>query len=178
MLVVLGSITLLELCLGLCEVTHPTAVAVCMFVNFWGALDAVLRFPATHCLETFFGVKQVGLFGAKASAFVISALSFPVSIPTLMALLLLDVLGVPLLYLMALPTDYRDTQDPNDVDVVVRAWRLVTSWKERRQCIVACRGWLYRNLTTVSQHSTFACFAVCAASSEHRRCLKARSRCV
>jgi len=171
-----------ETCLGLRGVTHSSALAVCLVANLWGGLDAVLRFPAEHDLESFFGLKQIGLIGAKSCAFMCSFFLHNASFPVLLSLLIIDAWGLPLLYIMALPTEPQEQQalfDPhNDVDVVVRSWRFIFSQAERRRCIEDCQSWLYRNLTFLSEHSSLACLAVCAASAEHRRSLRKRGRCV
>lgn len=49
---------------------------VSLLTNFWGALDAVLRFPAAHDLESFFSLKQLFLLLTKTFSFGLGMVSF------------------------------------------------------------------------------------------------------
>lgn len=39
-----------------------------LFMNIWGMLDAILRFPIVHDLDTFFSVKLVLIIGGRVGA--------------------------------------------------------------------------------------------------------------
>mmetsp|Transcript_119132 Transcript_119132/g.323205 ORF Transcript_119132/g.323205 Transcript_119132/m.323205 type:complete len:249 (+) Transcript_119132:39-785(+) len=149
--------------------------------NVWGGLDAVLRFPASHSLGSLFSVKQLLLLAAKALAFAAGLRELRRHAGLFAALLLLDVAGPAMLYLMALPLDTREQvalAGAYDVDVLVRAWQLATRPSECATCAADCRRWWYRRLTAAAEASPAARRVVCAASAEHRRALGRRARAV
>jgi hypothetical protein len=150
-------------------------------VNMWGGFDAVLRFPAGHSLGSFFSIKQLLLLAVKAIAFAFGLCEFRKHVILLAALLLLDVAGLAILYLMALPLDTKERvvlTGVYDVDVLVRAWQLATRPSECATCAGECRKWWYQSLTAAAEDSSAARLVVCAASAEHRRVLGRRARAV
>jgi len=150
-------------------------------INIWGGFDAVLRFPAAHSLGSSFSIKQLLLLAAKALTFVFGLCEFRKHVSLIAALLLLDVAGLAMLYLMALPLDAKERvalSGVYDVDVLVRAWQLATRPSERATCASECRKWWLRSLTAAAEGSSAARLVVCAASVEHRRALGRRTRAV
>merc|ERR1719410_1792875 len=151
-----------------------------MVVNIWGALDALLRYPAAHDSESLFAMKQMVLVAAKTIGYVTSLIVGVLAgrhsdFIVFLAVLLLDVWGLPLMYLMSMPIDPAEQvvrDDDHDVDLAVRVWQLAMCASERHRCLATCKGWWYRSLTAASERSQIARIAVCATSPAHRRALK------
>jgi len=173
--------TVVELDMGCRGEVHPLTLAFSLVANLWGGLDAVLRFPAKHTLESFFGKKQTILIAAKTFACILSCRFHSTSFATLLVMLLIDVWGLPVLFLMALPMNPKEQvlkNVANDIDIVLRIWRLVRSPDERQHYAARLLAWWYRKLTGFSERSSLALFVVSATSPEHRRRLQRRGRCV
>lgn len=169
--------------LALCAhgLTYGWVAAVSLTVNLWGGLDALLRYPAAHDLESFFAVKQFFLLTAKTFAYAIGMVAFRQNITLFLAVLLVNIWGLPVLYLMALPMDPAEQvvkDDAYDIDLAFRVWQLAVCSYERRECIATCRGWWYKRLAAASESSSLARMAICAASPEHRRIFKKMGRSV
>lgn len=148
---------------------------VSLLTNFWGALDAVLRFPAAHDLESFFSLKQLFLLLTKTFSFGLGMVSFKSHLWLLLFLLVSNIWMWPMLYFMALPMDEAEQvvkDDAYDVDVLIRVWQLAASATERQVCLASCRSWWYRRLALASERSSLARVAICATSARHRRALR------
>merc|ERR1719253_1242060 len=65
MIVVLAAITVCEAAFPSYGLTHAWVPKVTLLINLWGGLDALLRFPAAHDLESFFAGKQLSLIVIK-----------------------------------------------------------------------------------------------------------------
>lgn len=150
LLAVLAAATLAEL--GMCAAGHlqPWMAALILLINAWGPLDAVLRYPAVHDVDTFFTVKQVLLLCVKLVSFPFGFAELLDSLHLLVALSLLNFVALPVLYLVALPLDQspeeqqRAAKGVPDVDLAVRLALLAA---ERRNW--ACSGG-YRLCETLS----------------------------
>mmetsp|Transcript_109624 Transcript_109624/g.316986 ORF Transcript_109624/g.316986 Transcript_109624/m.316986 type:complete len:223 (+) Transcript_109624:96-764(+) len=152
-----------------------------LVANIWGAIDAVLRFPAAHSLESFFSAKQFGLLAMKTLAYTAGMVDFRRYVWLFLIILVTNIWSWPVLYTMSLPMDPAEQvvkDDAYDVDLVLRVWRLVGSAPERRACLSSCRSWWYRRLFVASEGSTIARLAICATSAEHRRIFKKIGRTV
>jgi len=181
MFIILSLATVAELALCASGVTHSVVAWVSVIVNVWGGMDALLRFPAAHSLESFFSLKQFFLLVVKTFAYAFGMVTFRKNLATFLAVLLINIWGMPVLYSMALPMDPAEQvvkDDSYDVDLAVRVWQLASCSYERRQCMVSCKGWWYQSLTLASESSSLARLAICAASPEHRRALKKLGRSV
>lgn len=181
MFLVLVLSTCVDLGLASWGVTFSWVASVSLLVNCWGGLDALLRYPAAHDLESFFCVKQFFLLSLKTLVYVIGIVSFRQHISIFLAVLLVNIWGMPVLYLMALPMDPAEQvikDDTYDVDLAVRVWYLAVCKAERSLCIQTCRGWWYKRLAAASECSSLARLAICAASPEHRRIFKKMGRSV
>jgi len=181
MLLGLIAATSLEMSLSSRGITQPAVLAVALVANFWGGCDAVLRFPAAHRLESFFGKKQVLLMAAKTCAYFLGLVRFGSSFNLFLSLLLTNIWGLPFLYLMALPMDPKEQvlDSDADIDVMVKVWRLAVRSEERRQCLASCAMWWRRTLMTFSeQQSPLALLVLSATSAGQRRRLRKRGRCV
>jgi len=112
-----------------------------LLVNGWGYLDAVLRFPVVHDIESLFTVKNLLLLAFKVAmlAFGFRRLDRVTSACCMLGLVIMNLLGMPALYLIALPMD--DTlleqriaaHDVNDVDLAQSLFRFMTSSKQRQE---------------------------------------------
>eukprot|EP00747_Dinoflagellata_sp_TGD_P031730 gnl/TRDRNA2_/TRDRNA2_135515_c0_seq1.p1 gnl/TRDRNA2_/TRDRNA2_135515_c0~~gnl/TRDRNA2_/TRDRNA2_135515_c0_seq1.p1 ORF type:complete len:228 (-),score=35.59 gnl/TRDRNA2_/TRDRNA2_135515_c0_seq1:340-1023(-) len=152
--------------------TYPWVCYVSLLTNLWGGLDAVLRFPAGHDLESFFSVKQFMLLLVKTFSYAFGINGFRSHIGKFLVLLLVNVWGLPVLYLMALPLDPAEqvaSAEEDDVDLVVRVYLLASCPKERRRCLMSCRSWWHRSLDAASECSPIARYAICAASPAFRK---------
>jgi len=179
MFLVLSVITATEIGFAMDGFILPWVAWVSVAVNLWGPLDALLRYPAAHELESFFAVKQFALLVGKTFAFAFGVISLKTNIIKFMVEL--NIWGLPVIYLMALPLDPAEQllkDDSYDVDLAVRVWQLAMCSRERRVCIATCRTWWHKNLVAASECSQLARFAICAASPEYRRTFKAKGRCV
>lgn len=172
MLAILGTATACELGFSLHGLTQPWVSAVSLAANLWGGLDALLRFPASHDLESLFAVKQFLLLLTKTFSYAFGINDFRQHIGMFLLVLLINIWGLPVLYLMALPLDPAEqvaADERDDVDLVVRVWQLTTCRTERQRCLRSCRHWLHRRLFAVSERSPVARIALCAASPTYRR---------
>lgn len=126
-------------------VVERWAFQVCLAVDFWGGVDAVLRYPAAPDPATPFGAKQVILALLKAGSLAAGLRGgIRADFNTWVALLLLDVLWLPAAYVMAIPIDaslQAVGDEENNVDVIVRVWRLAVHSAERQRCCAMCQAW-------------------------------------
>mmetsp|Transcript_10825 Transcript_10825/g.28954 ORF Transcript_10825/g.28954 Transcript_10825/m.28954 type:complete len:232 (-) Transcript_10825:784-1479(-) len=170
--------TMTELGLASSGIVHNWVVVFSLVANFWGGLDAVLRYPKAHDLESFFSVKQFFLLTVKTFAYAFGIVSFRMHIVKFLLVLLFNTWGLPVLYLMALPLDACEMvtkDDEYDVDLAVRVWQLTLNPIERRKCMMTCKSWWYRKLSTASESSSLARnLVLCSASPEYRRTLQRR----
>lgn len=172
MLIILGIVSLCDASFAFFGLTHHWAACVVLASNLWGSLDALLRFPAAHDLESFFTVKQLLLLFANIFAYAFGIIGFRAHTNEFVAILILRIWALPVLYLMALPLNPANQvadNDRDDVDLVVRVWELSTCRTERQRCLKTCRAWFHRGLFAVSKQSHMAKTAICAASPLYRR---------
>mmetsp|Transcript_1109 Transcript_1109/g.2294 ORF Transcript_1109/g.2294 Transcript_1109/m.2294 type:complete len:219 (-) Transcript_1109:25-681(-) len=140
MLGALGAATAAELLL--CWVGHLCwwMVPVILLANAWGPLDAVLRYPVVHDIDTVFTVKQVLILCAKLVSFAFGLDDLLSSIELLALLSAVNFVAMPILYLVALPLDrspeeqLQASKGVDDVDVAVRLARLAAD-PRRRECL-------------------------------------------
>lgn len=172
MLGILAASTILEVQFNVYGLTCSWVVAISIVVNLWGGLDALLRFPASHDLESFFTTKQFSLLVLKTFSYAFGINGFKQHVGAFLLILVILIWGLPVLYLMALPLDPAEqicADERDDVDLVMRVWNLTTCQSERQRCLRGCKKWLNRRLLGASQHSPLAKLALCAASPSYRR---------
>jgi hypothetical protein len=172
MIVILVCSTMCELGFSSYEWTHQWVGMIALAVNIWGGLDAVLRFPSVHSFESFFSAKQVALLLVKTLAYAVGIIDFRQHIGKFLVVFIIIIWGLPVLWLMALPVDCAAqvaADEYDNVDLVVKIWRLTTCRVDRQRCITTCRSWLHRRLFSASKASPIARIALCAASSTYRR---------
>lgn len=112
-----------------------------VLVNGWGYLDAVLRFPVVHDLDSTFTVKNLILLALKVSmlGFGFRNLSRPNNAAAMVFFVITNVLGMPAFYLLALPLEENNqdqrmaAHDVNDVDLSQKAYALITSSEKRQE---------------------------------------------
>lgn len=160
--------------MGLCAhgLTTTWVASMSLFVNLWGGLDALLRFPASHEFESFFSTKQFLLLVLKTFGYAFGINEFRQHIGAFLMVLLIVIWGLPVMYLMALPLDPAEqvaADERDDVDLVLRVWQLTTCQNERQRCLRGCKKWLHRRLFAATQRSPIAKIALCAASPHYRR---------
>eukprot|EP00928_Gymnodinium_smaydae_P024438 TRINITY_DN19772_c0_g1_i1.p1 TRINITY_DN19772_c0_g1~~TRINITY_DN19772_c0_g1_i1.p1 ORF type:complete len:249 (+),score=40.60 TRINITY_DN19772_c0_g1_i1:98-844(+) len=125
----LAAATAVEVSLCLLGFLRWWMVLVFLVLNAWGPLDAVLRYPVMHDVDTFFAMKQLLLLCAKLVSLSFGFVDLLSSMPLLLALSMLDFFVLPALYLMALPLDQspeeqrRAARNVLDVDILLRAAR-------------------------------------------------------
>lgn len=185
MLMLLAIAIAIELGLSLAGFTPVWVALVALVADTWGGLDACMRFPAPHRSKSLFSMKQAMLIFLKIGCYVTCMVTGVMGVRRdfvlFSSLLLLDLWGLPLLYMMAMPVDPAEQvarDETHDIDLAVRLWQLAVSASKRRHFLATTRGWWYRRLNAVSEQSPLARLAVCAASPVHRRVWRQRSRCV
>lgn len=172
MLGILAAATAVEMAFAEYGLTRSWVAGVTLVANVWGGLDALLRFPAAHDLESFFAAKQFSLLVVKTFSYAFGMMGFGQHIGSFLLILLIIIWGLPVLYLMALPLDPAEqvvADDRDDVDLVVKVWQLTTCQTERQRCMKGCKSWLHRRLLNASHRSPLAKMALCAASPSYRR---------
>lgn len=170
-----------ELGLASSGATCGWVACVSLVVNIWGGVDALLRYPASHDLDSFFSMKQFTLLLVKALAYTFGMASMTENIGKFLAVILVNTLGSPIMYLMALPMDPAEQvikDDAYDIDLISRVWQIAVCSNERRSCISTCRSWWNRYLLAATEVSPWAHLAVCAASPDYRRRTRHQGRCV
>jgi len=120
---------------------HPWFAFSIVFVNIWGYLDAVMRFPVVHDIESFFVVKNVILMAGKVGmlAFGFKKLAFINNTCVMLFFMVMNLIGIPSLYLVALPLDEDAVEqriaahDVDDCDLASKAFNFVTSGVHRQE---------------------------------------------
>lgn len=175
LLTILVAATLGELVFSLSGLTQPWVTAVMLIVNVWGWLDALLRLRAVHDAISLFTAKQLLLLVAKTLSYAFGIIGLRQHLGKFVMLVMMDIWGLPVLYLMALPIDPAEragaaSEDKDeDVDLLVRLWRMATCKKERKRWCRSTKKLLHKGLFALSQRSAVAKVALCATSPTHRR---------
>mmetsp|Transcript_35799 Transcript_35799/g.102890 ORF Transcript_35799/g.102890 Transcript_35799/m.102890 type:complete len:222 (+) Transcript_35799:82-747(+) len=127
--------TAVEVALWSWDVLRPWMLAVILISNCWGMMDAFLRFPVVHSIDSLFGLKQVVLITAKLIGYALGFRNVSKHVGWFVLLILCCVFTLPILWLTALPigdvTSYHQKHDAVDVDVVLRVARAVRDPRER-----------------------------------------------
>lgn len=178
---ILFAVSVTEMALVMSGVTQSWVLWISFVVNVWGGVDALLRFPAAHELESFFSLKQFSLLGVKTLAYGFGMSRFRRDVSKFFVILLLMIWGLPVIFLMALPLDPAEQvvkDDAQDVDILAKLWQLARCGKQRRQYLATCRTWWNRNLVAVAEISPLARFVIGVASPAIRRNFKKTGRTV
>jgi len=172
MLCILAVTTTIEMLLAGSDLTHSWVAVVALIVNAWGPLDALLRFPASHDVDSMFTLKQFSLVIIKTFAYGFGMNGFRQHIGIFLLIVSIIVWLQPVFYLMALPLDPAEqvaADDRDDVDVVIRLWLLLTCENERLRCLDACKRLVLRQCCSMSHTSPMAKVLLCATSPSYRR---------
>lgn len=138
MIAILGVVTFVETVLCFAGYLHWWMVPVILAINTWGPLDAVLRFPVLHDIDTLFTVKQVSLLCGKVVAFSFGIAALLDSIQLLCILFCINFIILPLIYLVACPLEHsieeqrRLAKGVADVDIALKFARAMSDPRKRR----------------------------------------------
>mmetsp|Transcript_18216 Transcript_18216/g.53079 ORF Transcript_18216/g.53079 Transcript_18216/m.53079 type:complete len:222 (-) Transcript_18216:14-679(-) len=121
----------------------PWMLALVIFANFWGMLDAFLRFPIVHDIDSLFGLKQVLVIALKLTGYALGFRNVGKHVGWFVLSILCCVFTVPILWLTALPigdiTSYHQKHDAVDVDIAVRLWRVLRNPHDRSAALVQAK---------------------------------------
>ena len=124
-------LTLEEGLLYLWDVLSGWSYAIAIFCNVWGLLDAFLRFPIVHDLDSFFALKQLFLILFKIAGYLLGIRNLTKNLPWAVLLLLINVCTVPIMWLTALPigdvNSYHQKHHVKDEDLALRLWRIAVT---------------------------------------------------
>lgn len=139
----LSAETVTEVALVLFGIVKPWMLWVVLLGNIWGMLDAFLRFPIVHDIDSVFGLKQMLLIGMKLIGYALAFRNLEKNLGWFVLAILCYVFTVPILWLTALPIgdfgSYHQKHDSVDEDLAVRFYRLVCSPRERAGARAECR---------------------------------------
>lgn len=181
MLLALIGVSCIEVGLATRGITYTWVAWVSLLINAWGGFDAILRFPAAHKIDSFFARKQTFLVVLKACVYTAGVVSIERSLATFVSMLMMSILGLPAMYMLALPANKAEhvmRSDEYDVDLVLRLWQMAFSPTERLQCIVMCKSWWHSSLSVAAESSPIASLAVSMTSQRHQQTLRRKVRCV
>jgi len=158
-----------------------------ILINCWGFLDAVLRFPVVHDIESAFTLKNILLLAFKMATILFSSMSLdnPVNMARMVALLMTNLIVCPCLYLIGLPlgADQQNQReaahDVNDVDMAQSAYRLITSSEQRRESLFGLKKRVQhsgRKILTLPMAATLADALEVSLSPSHRKAMSPNSK--
>lgn len=151
--------TALEVAIWASGMVRPWVLAVIFVANVWGMLDAFLRFPVVHDIDSLFGLKQVILITLKLIGYAIGFHNVGKYVGWFVLIILCCVFTVPILWLTALPigdvTSYHQKHDRVDVDLAVRLWHVVRHKEERAMAAIRCKNVLRKMLVFVATGAPF-----------------------
>lgn len=135
-------------------------VVIAVFLaNAWGMLDAFLRYPVVHDIDSPFGIKQVVLLLLKLVAYALGFKQIEKKIGWFVLIVLCCVFSLPILWLVALPIGdgivYHQKHDRVDVDIAIRCWRAIALPVERAEAILHFRRVGRQLLLQVSEVAPF-----------------------
>eukprot|EP00927_Polykrikos_kofoidii_P037588 TRINITY_DN31761_c0_g1_i1.p1 TRINITY_DN31761_c0_g1~~TRINITY_DN31761_c0_g1_i1.p1 ORF type:complete len:297 (+),score=23.29 TRINITY_DN31761_c0_g1_i1:48-938(+) len=178
-LLVVATLFELALCgVGKFKWWMPGVLAV---TNVWGLADAVMRYPVVHDIDSLFTFKQLLLLCGKIIACAFGFHDFNRSSHWFFALILVNVVCLPLLYFLALPLDDSEqenaaaAEDIVDTDLLLRLANVLLNGEERRRCIWACRRRVRAGTAQLALSSPTAAKLLCVVDPSYRRVLS-RSR--
>jgi len=108
-----------------------------MITNICGMLDAMLRYPILHNIDSAFTCKQILIVVVRVNMYVIGWNNLRSDAGWFLLWLLAGIVTLPCLYVFALPfADIRCQHMKNsavDEDILLRLWRKASNPVERRQ---------------------------------------------
>mmetsp|Transcript_22604 Transcript_22604/g.41638 ORF Transcript_22604/g.41638 Transcript_22604/m.41638 type:complete len:224 (+) Transcript_22604:69-740(+) len=125
-----------------------------LVTNFWGLLDAVLRYPIVHSLDDVFYVKQASVLGARILLYTLGINNIARNLGWYFLWQFCGVLTLPLLWATALPVFDERCQHMKhnviDEDILVRLWS-VTSPTKRKQMLIQGRIWSVKTAVNLAR---------------------------
>mmetsp|Transcript_9580 Transcript_9580/g.24670 ORF Transcript_9580/g.24670 Transcript_9580/m.24670 type:complete len:223 (+) Transcript_9580:82-750(+) len=142
--IILALETLAEVSFCCLDLVKPWMMILIVLCNGWGLLDAFLRFPIVHDLDSLFTLKQVLLVTLKLSGYALGFRNIGKHVGWFVLIVLCCVFLVPILWLTALPigdvSSYHQKHNAVDVDIAVRLWRACSHAPERAAAAARCRS--------------------------------------
>ena len=137
-------LTLEEWLLYILGVVSLWSLIILLFCNVWGHLDAFLRFPIVHDLDSFFALKQLFLLLFKIGGYLLGFKMLRQNLAWAVLVLLLNVCTLPIIWLTALPigdvTSYHQKHDVKDQDLALRLWRVVLAPTDRSAAMTSLKS--------------------------------------
>ena len=137
-------LTLEEWLLYILGVVSLWSLIILLFCNVWGHLDAFLRFPIVHDLDSFFALKQLFLLLFKIGGYLLGFKMLRQNLAWAVLVLLLNVCTLPIIWLTALPigdvTSYHQKHDVKDQDLALRLWRVVLVPTDRSAAMTSLKS--------------------------------------
>lgn len=145
MMAVLLIATSAELTMVAADVLRPSFVITIFLSNVWGSFDAILRYPVLQDMASLFVLKQFMLLLLKVVCSGLCFNDFEENGVWFFFALLLNVIALPFMYLVALPLDdelhhSRPDNWAEDVDVAIKAYRMITEPEVRRRCALTWKS--------------------------------------
>ena len=154
LLLVVFVLSLEEWMLYMGGVVSLWGLIIALFCNLWGHLDAFLRFPIVHDLDSFFALKQLFLLLAKIGGYLLGFKMLKQNLAWAVLVMLLNVCTLPIIWLTALPigdvNSYHRKHGVIDQDLALRLWRLAVSSAERQQAAAYLKASGRRTLAAVA----------------------------
>lgn len=181
MLYVVSCITCFEFALGLTSLVHWWMLPLLVLTNVWGLLDAALRFPVVHDVDTMFTVKQVLLLVVKVLGCVFGFIDFQQTWMLMFLMFIADVCALPLLYCLALPVDEDPKQQRiaansvEDVDIALRIGRVLINRDARKNFILGCRRRSHKATLEIARKSHVTSCMLKGVSQSYKKELRVRS---
>ncbi|CAE7217779.1 unnamed protein product [Symbiodinium sp. CCMP2592] len=155
LIVVVLVLTLEETLLCLGGAISFRSLVVIFICNIWGHLDASLRYPIVHDLDSFFALKQLFLVLLKTAGYLLGFRDITKNLGWVVLALLVNVCTVPIVWLTALPigdvSSYHQKHDVLDQDLAARFWCTVTSSTERAAAMARWKATARRALADVAR---------------------------
>lgn len=130
----------IEVSIWLSGAVKGWVILLIIVANAWGMMDALLRFPIIHDIDSLFGIKQIALIAAKLIGYAMGFRNVGQHIGWFILTILTCVLSMPILWLTALPfgdvSVYAKT-DAVDEDLAFRLWK---AWKDPVERAAALAG--------------------------------------
>mmetsp|Transcript_48057 Transcript_48057/g.88532 ORF Transcript_48057/g.88532 Transcript_48057/m.88532 type:complete len:234 (-) Transcript_48057:237-938(-) len=120
-----------------------------IFTNVWGMLDANLRYPIVHTVDSNFNVKQVLMLAARFVCYTLGFCRLADNAGLFFLWQCAGVVMLPILWLFALPiTDSRCNHMKHgamEEDILVHLWRMMSNPADRKQIgqqlrVLTCRS--------------------------------------
>ncbi|CAJ1342736.1 unnamed protein product [Effrenium voratum] len=116
-------------------------LSVLVMTNVWGWLDAVLRYPVLHDVDSFFVIKQLGVILLKMSWLITVFSQKKLSASGFVASAMLTIV-LPMFYCMLLPLDENQQvyniikSSCNNEDLFKRVWRFFLHPRQKsKECV-------------------------------------------